>query len=258
MLCLGKTNIGMKRSVNQDNFKITELSAHSVLAVVCDGMGGAAGGATASELAVNTFTDYVCTKAADLAKKKFLTLTEERKVKNILLEAAARANTAVYKAANEDESLHGMGTTLVATLLMAGDLYTVNVGDSRMYLIENDTIEQITHDHSYVQYLVDMGRITPEEAKTSTRRNIITRAVGTNEAVEADLFICRAQAGRSVAVLCTDGLANYVSPEELLFDMTASCVDLSNEGITAWIDDLIERANDAGGSDNITCVILSV
>ena len=258
MLCLGKTNIGMKRSVNQDNFKITELGALSVLAVVCDGMGGAAGGATASDLASTAFTNYVGERIPDYTKKKFLTMSDERKIKNILLEAANRANSAVYEAAQNDAALHGMGTTLVATLLIGNDLYTVNVGDSRMYLASGDKIKQITHDHSYVQYLVDMGRITAEEAKTSTRRNIITRAVGTAAEVEADIFVSRAETGKSVAILCTDGLANYVTPEEMLFDMTASCVDLTEECISAWLDDLIDRANEAGGSDNITAVILSV
>ena len=258
MLCLGKTNIGMKRSVNQDNFRISEFGENSVLAVVCDGMGGAAGGATASDLAATTFTDFISARIADFTKKKFLTITDERRVKNLLKEAVRRANDAVFEAARNDESLRGMGTTLVATLLLAGDLYTVNVGDSRMYLISGDKIEQVTHDHSYVQYLVDMGRITPEEAKTSTRKNIITRAVGTTEEVEADVFVSRAEAGKSVAILCSDGLANYVSEDELLYDVTKSCVDYSCEGLSAWLDDLIERANDAGGSDNITAVILSV
>ena len=258
MLCLGKTNIGMKRSVNQDNFRITEFGENSVLAVVCDGMGGAAGGATASELAADTFSQYVSEKISDFTKKRFLSMVDERRLKNMLREATRRANSAVFDAACEDESLKGMGTTLVATLLVAGDLYTVNVGDSRMYLLNGDAIEQVTHDHSYVQYLVDMGRITPEEAKTSTRKNIITRAVGTGEEVEADIFVSRAEAGKSVAVLCSDGLANYVTSDDLLYDVTKSCVDFSREGLSAWLDDLIERANEAGGSDNITAVILSV
>ncbi len=256
MLCIGKTNVGMKRSVNQDSFKITEFNANSVLAVVCDGMGGAAGGGDASSIACDTFTEFAAERLPAILKKKFITISDERKIKTILTQAANAANKAVFDAAADDPELSGMGTTLVATLLCFGTLYTVNVGDSRMYLMHQSKIKQITHDHSYVQYLLDTGRITEDEAKTSTRRNIITRAVGIGENVEADVFTSRADAGKAVALLCSDGLVNYVGEDEMLELLVEMGASPDGEKVSACLDALIDKANEAGGGDNITAVIL--
>ena len=256
MLCLGKTNVGMKRSVNQDSFKITEFNANSVLAVVCDGMGGAAGGGDASSIASEAFTKFATERLPAILKKKFPAMSDERKIKTILTEAANAANAAVFEAASDDPELQGMGTTLVASLLAFGTLYTVNVGDSRMYLAHQSKLKQITHDHSYVQYLLDTGRITEDEAKTSTRRNIITRAVGIGENVEADVFTSRADAGKATALLCSDGLVNYVSEDEMLTLLSEMGSSPDEEKVNKCLDALIDTANEAGGGDNITAVIL--
>lgn len=254
MFCLGKTDIGMKRNVNQDSFKCTEFNSTTVLAVVCDGMGGAAGGEIAGKLAAETFTEFVSTYEKELTKKKMLTRADETKIKGILKNAVAKANKAVFDRAKEDISLHGMGTTLVATLLCCDTLFTVNVGDSRMYLITDDSIRQITHDHSYVQFLIDTGRITEEDAKKSNNRNIITRAVGTEELVQSDVYVNRAVKSGYV-VLCSDGLVNYVPPEQI-FNTVHDMEALTEEAVDECVDTLILAANTAGGSDNITAVLM--
>ena len=249
MLCLGKTNVGMKRSVNQDSFKITEFNANSVLAVVCDGMGGAAGGGDASSIASEAFTKFATERLPAILKKKFPAMSDERKIKTILTEAANAANAAVFEAASDDPELQGMGTTLVASLLAFGTLYTVNVGDSRMYLAHQSKLKQITHDHSYVQYLLDTGRITEDEAKTSTRRNIITRAVGTAFDVEPDVGSVAWSEGE-VMLLCSDGLCGQISDIEILDILK------KRENLQQACDALIEAALAAGGTDNITVVLV--
>ncbi len=252
MLFYGKTDVGMKRSANQDNFTIRKYSDDVLYAVVCDGMGGANGGNVASNIAVAKFGEIL-----DLAEREmpsFFGMSEEESLA-ILANASAEANRAVFEKAKEDRSLEGMGTTLVGCIVSGEHAYVVNIGDSRMYLIQNGTIDQITHDHSYVQYLVDNGKITPEEAKNSKNKNLITRAVGTESAVEADCFSCRVTPG-TYAVLCSDGLTNHVEPSEI-FDVVMDEV-VENRDIQAACEALIGRANSRGGLDNITVVILSL
>ena len=189
--------------------------------------------------------------------KKLLTRTDENKIKSILRNAVAKANRAVFERTEDDISLRGMGTTLVATLLCCGTLFTVNVGDSRMYLVTEGSIRQISHDHSYVQFLIDTGRITPEDAKTSNNRNIITRAVGTDETVEADVYINRAVKGGYV-LLCSDGLVNFVPAEEMYNTISDIGDNVTEEAIDECLDTLILAANTAGGSDNITAVLMAL
>lgn len=257
MFCLGKTDVGMKRTVNQDSFKITEFNSTTVLAVVCDGMGGAAGGGIAGKLAADTFTEYVKNHSKDFCKKKMLSRLDEGRIRSILKTGVQEANEAVYRKANEDPTLQGMGTTLVAVLICCKAIFTVNVGDSRMYLISDESIRQITHDHSYVQFLVDTGRISEEEAKKSHNRNIITRAVGTDVSVEADVFLSKAIEGNYI-LLCSDGLVNYVAPDAI-FKAVHSTEEKAGEAmLEECVDTLILSANTAGGSDNITAVMVAL
>ena len=179
MLCCGRTDVGRRRKVNQDSFICDTFDNGMMLCVVCDGMGGAAGGGIASGIACGYFVDSFADFADSFGKKASLDRSDVRKIKAALADAVTDANAAVYEKALSDPSLAGMGTTLVATLAYCDTLFTVNVGDSRMYLIHGSDVKQISHDHSYVQYLVDMGKLTPDEAKRAPNRNIITRAVGT-------------------------------------------------------------------------------
>ena len=137
-------------------------------------------------------------------------------------------------------------------------IYAINVGDSRMYLTHNSGIRQITHDHSMVQYLVDIGQLTPEEARHSRHKNIITRAVGTERTVNADVFmIPRADACGEYIILCSDGLTNHVEPEEI-GRIVGKCSHEDGDSLASACASLIRAANDDGGSDNITAVIIAV
>lgn len=253
MKCFGMTNIGMKRQVNQDSFLIKEYDA-GLLAVVCDGMGGASGGAEASATAATAFSGYadISFGASDRDENDTDAVNTEEGVRNVLLSAVRAANNAVFAASKEDEALNGMGTTLVSAFITDGRVYAVNVGDSRMYIIKENTITQVTHDHSYVQYLVDIGRMTADEAKASNNKNIITRAVGTEAEVETDFFTVDADMEGGYVLLCTDGLTNHLSEEEI-----AGCITEA-EDPEAGCAMLIDRANRSGGSDNITAVIISM
>ena len=268
MLCCGRTDIGMKRTVNQDSFICDTFANGMQLAVVCDGMGGIAGGGLASSIACGVFSDAMSDFAASFGTKEKLSHSDERAIKSALLSAIDAANAAVYKRSAE-EDLQGMGTTLVATLFYLGVLFTVNVGDSRMYLITGGVPVQVTHDHSYVQYLVDIGKMTEEEARKSVNRNIITRAVGTDNSVEADVYVSRLTGGNisekidngidlptHVALLCSDGLTNHVSPEEIVEALEGIGSIETDRELGPFAEKLIKMANDRGGTDNITAVLM--
>ncbi len=251
----GKTDIGKKRNANQDCFRIHEFTEELLLVVVCDGMGGAHGGETASMLAADAFMDsmrsFVETHMDD---EKRLNCVDSQ-VHRALRLAAFTANKAVCKRAAEEPTLRGMGTTLVGALISEKVVYALNVGDSRMYRISADDAkaEQITKDHSYVQFLVDMGKLTPEEARTAPNRNIITRAIGDESSAEADIYMTEAEEGEDCWLLfCSDGLSNYLEDSELADVLKAE------ETIEDKVDILIERANLCGGADNITAVAVKL
>ncbi len=247
----GMTDVGQRRAVNQDNFIIRKYADDVLFAVVCDGMGGASGGSIASSLAAHAFADIL--DQCEKEHPSFFGMTEEE-ILALLSDAVTKANETVFSRAAEIPELAGMGTTLVACIVSGERAYVANVGDSRLYMAQGDQITQITRDHSYVQYLVDMGKMTPDEAKHSKNKNIITRAVGTEKNVESDLFTCRIQPG-SFAVLCSDGLTNHVEPAEIrgvVFSIG------ENMNIQRACESLVGCANDRGGLDNITAVILSV
>ncbi len=250
MLFYGKTDIGRRREMNQDDFIIRKYADDVLVAVVCDGMGGANGGNVASKVAAETFIAEL--DEYEQAHPSFFGESEEDIV-DCLSAGVTAANRAVYKLAVAEASLAGMGTTLVACIVSGEKGYIVNVGDSRLYLIEGGEIEQVTHDHSRVQEMVDDGTLTPEEAKHHMFRHVITRAVGTHKTVDADLFVCEMKPG-TYAVLCSDGLTDLVEPEEI-------CETVGTIGQTATIEEacaaLIDCANSRGGHDNITAVILS-
>lgn len=250
----GKTDVGMKRTVNQDNFSLKEYAPGILLAVVCDGMGGARGGREASCTATDCFVSAMDAFVENHITEQHTIECTDAQIHRALRSAAETSNKAVFLRAEEDESLRGMGTTLVAVLTVGKTVYTVNVGDSRMYISHGDQIEQITHDHSYVQYLVDTGRITAEEARTAQNRNIITRAVGTESSVDADVFVTEIDfAGMAAyALLCSDGLSNHIAQDELAEILSA------DTDVSAKADTLVSRANSYGGTDNITAVVIKL
>lgn len=249
----GKSDVGRRRMNNQDSFAVKQYKCGAVLGVVCDGMGGAHGGETASITALKAYTETVDALMDTVTKSG--KRPGEWKIAETLMDAVCKANEAVFDRANEDASLEGMGTTLVSSLVFGNRIYTVNVGDSRMYLVDADKIVQVTHDHSYVQYLVDIGKMTADEAESSSNRNIITRAIGTEKEIEPDIYLTEVKAAEEGAIhvlLCTDGLTNHVSKEKIR-EIIYSGADDGNA-----VDTLIDAANRNGGSDNVTAVLISL
>ncbi len=240
MIIFGKTDTGVVRSNNQDSFRTVTKDGFS-LCVVCDGMGGAAGGSTASNTACDAFVE----KVFELIEEN----TKNTEYIDILIEAVKFANSKVYSLAKSDRELFGMGTTLCAILTDGKKVYAVSVGDSRIYMFKGGEAVQISHDHSYVQVLIDCGAITKEESRTHPNKNIITRAIGTNEEVECDSYFVNFDADGFL--LCTDGLTNYVTETDLKEFFNTHSGDASH-----LADTLINHANNAGGSDNITVLLL--
>lgn len=231
------TDTGRVRDMNQDAFKTGFFKDGGAWAVVCDGMGGVSGGQIASEICVNEVSLHI--------EKGYRKSMSMKSVKNLLVSAITAANIKVFETANENKEYFGMGTTVVAVVILNGFAAVAHVGDSRAYFI-NDNIRQITRDHSVVQYLIDTGRITKEAAKTHPDRNVITRAVGVNPEVDVDVDIIPINEGETI-LICSDGLYEYVSEKEM-FDM------IKNPDEDEPAKKLLEMANKAGGKDNITVV----
>ena len=238
MKIFGKTDIGLVRETNQDAFSFGSFDDGNCWAVVCDGMGGVSGGQVASEICVEKVSE-----AIKRSYRKGITLSS---AKNLLTTAINAANSAVFKEAQENIELKGMGTTVVAVLVLGSIAVVAHVGDSRTYLI-NDEINQITKDHSFVQLLIDTGKITEEEAKVHPDRNVITRAVGIEHVVDVEIDIVDINDNDKL-LICTDGLNGYV-PDADILKIIKEYGDSSTEK-------LVETANNAGGRDNVTVVML--
>lgn len=235
--CAGKTDIGKKRETNQDSFVIKQLSENTILALVCDGMGGNVGGREASSIAVQAFSKYVEEN-----------LKDGTNAEKVLFEALDAANSAVFEKAFENQELEGMGTTLVSMLFDGEKYYCLWVGDSRIYAIKDMELLQISHDHSFVQLLVDNGSITPEEAKVHPNRNIITKAAGTSKTLEGDMCTLLASDADGI-LICSDGLCGYVEKE--VFSKTVT----NEKNAEKCVQMLVDITNDAGGTDNVTAVV---
>ncbi len=230
------TSVGKIRAVNEDSFFVSEIgNKNAVLAVVADGMGGHNAGEVASAEMVKALKDLI--------------VENDIPAKDLLLSAIAYANNSIYKMSKTTPSLYGMGTTVTACVIENDKLTAAQVGDSRLYLIKDDKITQITKDHSLVEMLVESGEITKEDAKNHPQKNVITRAVGTDSSVEADIYEFQLSKG-DILLLCSDGLVNMVEDEKILSIVT-ECKDFSNLS-----DALVKEAENAGGHDNITVVLI--
>ena len=237
------TDVGMVRELNEDTYLVKEYGDATLFAVF-DGMGGAAAGETASALAREEVEKYFDGFFRDFGR------TEPAAIQAALASAADRANFRIFSLATADKQYEGMGTTMVAALCIADKVYIANIGDSRAYLIDKDGAYQITRDHSFVQYLVDIGKITPEEARNNPKKNIITRAVGVDKEVSVDVSVLeQKQYKNRTLLLCSDGLSNYIETGMLtaLANENGECEELCKA--------LIKTANDAGGNDNITAIV---
>lgn len=240
-----KTEKGKVRSTNQDNFRIAKIDKDTYACVVCDGMGGASGGSEASCIAAVSFMNrlkecYASREAGDTPK-------------NILKTSLNTANSAVYAYSLLHPELEGMGTTLVGFILSDNDLTWINVGDSRLYAASSEGLYQISSDHSLVRELVAKGVMSEEEAENSDINNIITRAVGIDEIVESDVNTINDIFDKySYILLCSDGLTSMISHNDIYRILT------EEKGTQRKIDCLLADANNSGGYDNITAVLLAV
>ena len=258
MICSADTNVGMKRSINQDNFVLRKYTEKTMLCVVCDGMGGIKGGEEASRIAAEAFArtvdQFIFPYLKDRSKQ-----VSTSDIKRALARGVDIANEKVYLTAKQSRDHKGMGTTLVGALIIDKVVFAINVGDSRLYSMKDNTIAQITKDHSYVQYLIDMGQMSPEEAEESSQKNIITKAVGTEPRVEGDIYMKRLDEG-SFLLFCSDGLTNMI-------DNATICDIVSNDPHSSTLDQvaldlkikrLIDTANQNGGHDNITAILVRI
>lgn len=232
----GITDIGAVRNDNQDSFQIEWLDEQDLLTVVCDGMGGARAGNVASSLAVSAFVEAV--------REQYQ--AGERAWPQMLEQAVYRANETVHTESLAHEEYRGMGTTLVAALATPETVWVANVGDSRCYQIVDGEISRISRDHSLVEDLVHRGEITPEEARVHPKKNLITRALGVDRSVRVDIFEQPNRGG--YLLLCSDGLSNVVTDEELRREVVAE----DKEGCCQR---LLKLALDQGAPDNVTIVI---
>ena len=239
----GLTDVGNVRSQNQDAFRIVELGKDALLAVVCDGMGGAKSGNVASRLASEVFSEEV--------KRSFSADLTPDEAEQVLRAAANLANISVFEQSQLSEDYAGMGTTLVAALTYPRATLVLNIGDSRAYLINADGVQCITRDHSVVEMMVQRGELTPEQAKTHPSKNLITRAVGTEETVFSDVFRVETEPEDCI-LLCSDGLSNQMADQEILFEVVHG----------ARRDDCCRRlreiATNRGAPDHVTSVLIEL
>ncbi|HEY7351020.1 MAG TPA: Stp1/IreP family PP2C-type Ser/Thr phosphatase [Ktedonobacterales bacterium] len=237
------SDVGRRRDSNEDSMtrlvpkdpKVMERKG--AIFVVADGMGGHAAGEVASEIAVETIREEYYEAASD-------------EVLEVLAQAIRQANQVIYDRAIEQATRAGMGTTCVAVVVRGALVYVANVGDSRVYLIREGQIRQLTYDHSWVAEQVRAGMLTDDQARTHAHRNVITRALGTQQEVEPDLFVEQLQ-DDDLLLLCSDGLSGPVSDEEMSQIVTSSPPQEA-------VRELIAQANEQGGPDNITAVLVHV
>jgi len=242
MQAWGLTDPGMMRTQNQDFYSIIKLGREQFLAIVCDGMGGARSGNIASKMAAEIFVEEIRRNAKSNMKQD--------RIDTMLADAVELANKAVYEQSQLSEEYQGMGTTLVAALFQKDTVTIVNVGDSRAYLCADEGINVLTTDHSLVEMMVQRGELTREQAKSHPGKNLITRAIGTEQMVECDIFHQTLTKG-SCILLCSDGLSNVMSDQEILFEVV--------HGIHKkdCCQRLLRIANYRGAPDNVTIVLVA-
>lgn len=233
------TDVGLVRRENQDACAYREKAGYT-LCVVCDGMGGPAGGRIAGELAVKLWMEEMEQSVKPgMGTNEMILLSRN---------AVQKANNAIWTAAAGSPAYVGMGTTLVSAVCMGDSAVITNVGDSRCYLCGGGTVQQVTKDHSLVQDMVDRGDITEAEARIHPNRNVITRALGPDSHVHCDSFLCHMERGRYL-LLCTDGLTNTVTEEELAREIPGGDPD-------TCLERLLRLSLERGAPDNVTAVLL--
>lgn len=239
MVVAALTDTGNVREKNEDYYYISSDNKLNLF-IVADGMGGHNGGEIASRSAIEAVYTYF--------KQNYCNLNKDiNSIKKFIVESIEFANEMVFGKSFTEYDLNGMGTTLTLLLIENGYYFIGHIGDSRAYLIRNNNIIQITEDHSFVEELVKMGKITQEEARTHPQKNIITRALGVDDEIEVDVYYDNIYPN-DVIFLCTDGLTNMLTDEQILNEF------IKNDEINVACANLINLAKFNGGYDNITIV----
>lgn len=235
-----KSDKGKVREMNQDYYYISNSLDQIQLYILADGMGGYNGGEIASSLAVKTAKNYIENNFKEIEKNR-------ESIIQLLGSSIEYANMVVYEKAKENKELQGMGTTLEICLIYNNKVYIGHVGDSRIYRIRKQFVRKLTQDHSYVQKLVKEGTITKEQAAHHPQKNMLMKALGCNAFVEPDVMV-KGFLKDDILIMCSDGLTNLVSPD-IIYEKASKNIEQATK-------DLVEIANDRGGYDNITVIII--
>lgn len=240
MQVFAKTDIGKERKINEDFYYISKPEDKIKLFILADGMGGYNGGEVASKMAVQAAYEYIY-KHFDKNKDN------KEKIQELLSASIEYANSAVYKKAQSKKELNGMGTTLDVCLIYNSNIYIGHIGDSRVYRIRKDFMRRLTRDHSYVQTLIEDGKITKEEAFNHPKKNMLTKALGCMEKVEPDIYT-KTFIKDDIILMSSDGLTNMIKENEIY-----TIIKQNKANAT---ESLVNKANDNGGYDNITVIII--
>ena len=236
-----KSDVGQRRKVNEDAAGYFESKNHIPVMMVCDGIGGHNAGEIASAMALMSIGQA-------WEKTEFNDVEE---VYQWLIQKITEANEAIFNRSAQYEDLYGMGTTLVAAIVIGNQLMIANVGDSRAYVLRNFQLKQLTEDQSLVNALLKSGEITPEEAENHPNKNIVTQSLGVTSSVEID-FVRMTVKDEDTLLLCSDGLSDMLSLEEIRNVMN------HYSDVNQQVEKAIEEANEAGGRDNITVAIAKI
>jgi protein phosphatase len=244
----GETNVGRKRSHNEDSFTVIE---EENLYLVADGMGGHASGEVASQLAIETIRNFFQATGEDPDSTWPYKMDKTRKYEeNRLITGVKLANLRIFEAAQSEAKYRGMGTTITACFFVPEGIYTAHVGDSRIYRLRDGKFEQLTEDHSLLNDYMKMKKLTPEEIEKFPHKNVIVRALGMKETVKVDTAFDMPKPG-DVFLMCSDGLSGMVDDDGL-----RGIVEQHGADLSSCASKLVEAANEAGGVDNITVVLI--
>lgn len=246
-MAAGLTDVGRKRTHNEDNFEIVESEN---LYMVADGMGGHSSGEVASRMAVDTVSEFFKATSADPEATWPYKMDRTRGYEeNRLVTGLKLANRRIYEASQRESRLHGMGTTMVALICVQNECVLGHVGDSRIYRLRGQNLEQLTEDHSLLNDYIKMKSMTQEEIDNFPHKNVIVRALGMKETVKVDAIVDKPEPG-DLYVMCSDGLAGPISDEEI------RTIVLANKDLKVASQALIDQANSNGGPDNISAVLV--
>jgi len=235
MQVVGISNIGLHRKKNEDSFLIDR---ERNLFVVCDGMGGHKGGDTASQLAITVLNQNI-------------DISDSSNIEAVLLKAVEAANHAIIKKGLQHEHLHNMGTTLTAAIIKGSLLTVAHVGDSGLFLLRNNTIQKITHDHTLAQKMLNEGLIKADEVKSNAYNHVLTRALGIDDQLHVDIFT-QELFPQDLIIICSDGLTDLLTEEEILQ------LAMENEDLENLTQEMMNKALAKGGYDNITFILIRV